>query len=404
MRTVVCALVVAASCAALAMAQPTDGTPEAKYWSSFRGPQEGVAAWDNAPTDWDGPSGKGVVWKAPLKLAGVSSPVVWGDHVYLTEGTDKERAVLAFDAATGKLLWRQVVPYGGKGTLPAVSDAGLALPTPTCDADGVYALFGTGDLAAFTPDGKPKWTLFLQKPQIGYGFSSSPCVAEGLVLVQFDCLVDGRVLAVETATGKIRWEVPRARSASWASPILIPGADGKPLLVVNGSGSVTAFDLQGNVVWDLDGVTGEVAPSPAYTDGHVYSVNQGSILLCTRAWETPGEVWRYADHQSDTSSPVAVRGLVLMVGSDGQLACVDAVNGKELWTYQIGGCYASLVASGDRVYALTREGTMHILAAERTLRLIAKCDLGEGSDATPAIADGRMYLRTRGHLWCLGER
>ena len=377
---------------------------DAKLWNSFRGPHEGVSPWDNAPTAWDGHRGKGVLWKTALKLGGVSSPVLWEDHVYLTEGTDRERALLAFDAATGKQLWRQVVPYGSKGTVPAVSDAGLALPTPTCDAEGVYALYGTGDLAGFTHDGRLKWHLFIQKPQIGYGFSSSPVVVEGLVLVQFDCQADGRILAVEAATGKIRWEVARARGGVWSSPIVIPGADGKPLFVVNGSGSVTAFDLQGNVVWDLDGVTGEVSPSPAYCDGIVYSVNQGSVLLCNRVWETPGEAWRYEDHQSDCASPIAVRGLVLMVGADGVLACVDAKTGKELWTYQVGGCYASLVSSGDRVYVLDREGVMHIVAAERAFKLIGKCELGEGSDSTPAFSDGRMYLRTRGHLWCVGDK
>jgi outer membrane protein assembly factor BamB len=403
MRIVLSMLIGVAGVAATALAQPGIESPAAN-WSCFRGPAQGVSPWDNAPTEWDGSSGKGVLWKTRLELSGVSSPVLWGDHVYLTEGTDRERALLAFDAATGKQLWRQVITHGGKGTVPAVSDAGLALPTPTCDADGVYALYGTGDLAAFTHEGKPRWTLFVQKPQIGYGFASSPIVAQGLVLVQFDCLADGRILAVEAGTGKIRWEVSRAHSAVWSSPILIPAADGKPLMVVNGSGSITAIDLDGNLVWDLDGVTGEISPSPAYTGGRIYAVNQGSMVLCLRAAGSPGEAWRYLDHLSDTASPVAAHELLFVAGADGQLACLDAATGKDQWTYQLGSCYASLVVSGDRVYAVDRTGVTHIVAAERALRVIAKCDLGEGSDATPAFSDGRMYIRTRSHLWCLGAK
>ena len=401
MRTALCIALGIVCLAPLALAADAP----AGYWNCFRGPHQGVAASDNAPVDWDGPSGRGVVWKAPLKMGGVSSPIVWGDHVYLTEGNDRERAVMAFDAATGKQLWRQVVPDGANGQpRPAVSDSGLALPTPVADADGVYALFGTGDLAAFTHQGKPKWKLFIQRPQLGYGFASSPCIAEHLVLIQFDCLADGRVLAVDTNTGQIKWNIDRARGASWSSPIIIPGADGTPMFVANASGSITAFDLTGSVVWDLDGVTGEVTPSPAYTDGHVYAVNVGSTLLCLRATCDPGEQWRYGKNLSDTSSPVALGGMVFMLGGNGKLACVNAETGQEFWAQQSPGCYASLVASGDRVYALSRQGTTEIVEAKPTYRLIAKCELGEGSDATPAIADGRIYIRTRGHLWCLGTK
>ena len=189
-------------------------------------------------------------------------------------------------------LWRQVIADGGQGLpLPPVSDAGLALPTPACDADGVYVLFGTGDLAAFAHDGKPKWQIFLKRPEIGYGYSSSPCVSNGLVFVQFDEINGGRVLAVETATGKIKWEHSRSRGPAWSSPIIIPGAEGKPQFVVNANGSATAYDLTGKRVWDVDGVNGQVTPSPTWWDGRVYLVNSGSRLICYKLSENPQAVW-----------------------------------------------------------------------------------------------------------------
>jgi outer membrane protein assembly factor BamB len=285
-----------------------------------------------------------------------------------------------------------------------VSDSGLALPTPACDANGVYAIFGTGDLAAFSHEGKPKWQIFLKRPVLGYGFASSPCVIDNLVCIQFDDYSDGRVLAVETSTGKTKWEHARSRGAAWSSPIIVRGDDGKPLFIVNANGSITAFDLTGKLAWDVDGVAGEVAPSPTWWKGHVYAVNAGSRLLCYKVSDNTKELWHRGGSLSDAASPVVVNGLFFMVTGDSRLVCLDAITGEELWKQRSPSTYASLVASGDRIYSLGRDGTMLIVAAERTYRLIATCALGEGADATPAMAANRIYIRGREHLWCIGAK
>jgi outer membrane protein assembly factor BamB len=374
-------------------------------WNCFRGPEGGVAPWTNAPVAWDGPSLQNVVWKTPLEASCVSSPVLWENHVYLTEADESGRRVRAFDAETGKELWRHTVPDGGKeAPLPPVSDAALAMPTPACNAAGLYVLFGTGDLAAFSHDGRPRWQIFLKRPEIGYGFASSPCVAEGLVCVQFDELNGGRVLAVESATGKVKWEQPRSRGPSWASPLLVSGPDGKPLIVVNANGSATAYDLTGKTAWDVDGVNGQVTPSPAWSDNRVYLANNGSKLLCYDVAGKAKLVWQQAGRLPDVASPVVVHGLFFMVTSGGQLMCIDAATGQAVWTHKSPRCYASLVASGDRVYALGRDGTMQIVAAEPTYHAIGTCSLGEGSDATPALGDGRIYIRGHNNLWCIGAQ
>jgi outer membrane protein assembly factor BamB len=374
------------------------------HWNGFRGPACGVSPWANAPTDWDGPSGRGVLWKTPLAVAGVSSPALWGDRLYLTEATDRDRAVLAFDAASGRQLWRQVVEDGDTSgaPLPAVSDYGLAMPTAACDATGVYALFGTGDLAAFSPAGQPLWRLYLGRPTIGYGFSSSPYVVNDLLFVQYDHHAAGRVLALDTRTGRIVWDVERSRGASWSSLMVVPGADGKPLVVANANGSTTGFDLAGNVAWDVDGATGEVAPSPAWWDGKVYAVNVGSRLFCHRVHGPAEKLRDVGGHLSDTASPVAVNGMLFMVTGSGYLSCFDALTGTKHWTQRGPGCYASLIASGDRIYAAGRDGLTLVFGAEKAYRTLATCALGEGVDATPAMMDGRLYLRGSGHLWCIG--
>ncbi len=377
-----------------AVSTPKKPAASVVNWSCFRGPKHGLSLWDRAPVSWDGPSGKGILWKTPLKVAGVSSPVLWGDRLFITEGDDNERAVLAFDANTGKQLWRQTVPDGGKGEpMPTVSDVGLALPSPVCDADGVYVLFGTGDLAAFTHDGKPKWQIFLKRPVIGYGYSSSPCLFGNLVCVQIDDHMAGRMVAVEAASGKTKWSLERSRGASWSSPIVIPGADGKPVIVANANGSVTAFDEEGKVVWDVDGVTGEVTPTPVWWEGRIYPVHVNSALLCfdvSKKTADPPKLWEYRGNLCDVASPVVVNGLLFMAkGSMGMLVCVDATTGKEVWSHEGPGCYASLVSCGGNIYSLGRDGTMLIVAAEPSYRPIATCKLGDGPDATPAFGDGR---------------
>lgn len=375
-------------------------------WNVFRGPNAGISPWTNAPILWDGTSGTGVLWKTPLKMSGVSSPVLWGKQIYVTEGDGKERAVLAFDAADGHLLWRQVVADGGNGTpLPPVSDYGLAMPTPVCDEKGVYALFGTGDLAAFSPDGKPLWQMYLGRPTIGYGFASSPSIASNLLCVQFDHHASGRVLAVETTTGQIKWNVERSRGASWSSLMVVSDADGKPLIVANANGSTTAYDLTGHVIWDVDGATGEVAPTPAWWKERIYSVNTGSKLLCHKVHGNAEKLWEYTAGQlSDTASPIVVNGLYFMTTGAGRLTCLDAETGGRIWVNDSPGCYASLISSGDRLYAMGRDGTSLIIKTDRTYQKIGMCSLGDGVDATPAMTDGRLYIRGSKWLWCLGNK
>ena len=381
---------------------------DASAWNCFRGPKQGVSPWTNAPAAWDGQSGKGVLWKTPLKMAGIGSPVVCGTNVYLLEADEQERAVLAFDAATGRRIWRQVVADGGKGAdLPQVSgDTGLAAPTPVCDEKGVYALFGTGDLAAFSPGGKLKWQVFLKRPENMYGHASSLCIAAGRIYIQYDQAgSDSRVLAVDTADGRTVWETPRAQGPSWSSPIIVPGANSKPLFVVNASGAVSAYDpATGKNVWEVEGVTGEVAPSPAYADGRIYAVNAGSRLVCYKVGEKIDKVWEYTDNLADISSPIVVNGLLFMVGG-GQFVCLDAVTGKEIWVKEGAVCYSSLIASGDRVYACGRDGTTIVFEAKRVYRQIVSCNLGgDAVDSTPAMGDGRIYIRGKENLWCLGVK
>lgn len=376
-------------------------------WACFRGPAAGVAAETNMPIAWDGRQDRGVRWKAALSKPGWSSPVLAAGHVYVTEADEAERAVQAFDAGTGTRLWRHAVMDGGGGdAMPATfMDTGLAAPTAACDGDGVYAVFATGDLVAFSHGGVKRWQVYLRRPDNPYGHASSLWVGGGLVCVQYDQRKNGRLLAIDAATGKTRWEKPRTLGAAWSSPIVFEAA-GRRMLVVNGNEAIEAFDVEtGESVWQVEGVKGEVAPSPATWNGRLYAANDSSRLVCydARSNGTPSMVWQYDEVLPDVASPVAAGGLLFLATSRGQIACLDAVTGKEQWRHEYAtGCYASPIVCGDRLYALDRDGTMRILAANRTFREIASCPTGEAADATPAFGDGCIFIRSQHRLWCVG--
>ena len=379
-------------------------------WNCFRGPRCGVAPGSNAPTVWNGKAGTGVLWQTPLAKAGVGSPVAGSGKIYLTSADEQVREVVAYDAATGRQLWRQEVADGGKAAgeaLPQTSaDTGLAAPTAACDDAGVYAIFGTGDLVAYAPDGKLLWQVYLGRPDNTYGHASSLLVDGGRLYVQYDQPEKGRVLAVDAAHGKTIWEKKRTQGAVWCSPVLVPGGDGRPVLLVNGQGALSAYEPDsGKELWSVDGVTGDVAPSAAWWNGRVFIAMASARMICYELAGKPVQKWEYAETLPDVASPVAADGLVYLATSAGQLACLDAADGKEVWKHDgPNGFYASPVICGSRVYALDREGVMHVLAAGRTFEELAASPLGDATDATPAFADGRIYVRTKSTLWCLGAK
>ena len=387
---------------------PPSATNAVAQWSCFRGPRYGVAVGSSAPTAWNGQTGAGVLWHVALAKTGHSSPVLWGGKLFLTVADEQAREVAAYDTANGNELWRQTVADGGKGeAMPQTSaDTGLSAPTAACDELGVYAVFGTGDLVAYSHEGKLRWQVYLHRPANDYGHASSLVVADGKVCVQFDQKEDGRVLAIEAASGKIAWEQKRSQGAAWSSPVVVTGTDAKPVLLVNGAGVLSAYAVaSGKELWHAEGVTGEVAPSPAYWNGRIMIAMAAARMVCYALAEKPEQKWEYAGELPDVASPVADQGLIFLAASSGQIACVDATTGAGLWRHDYAtGFYASPVICDNCVYALDRDGVMRIFAAERTFREIAACPLGEAADATPAFGNGRIYLRSKSTLWCVGAK
>ena len=384
-----------------------------QQWPSFRGAGGyGVARTAGAPIDWDGASLRAIRWKVPVPLPGNSSPVVWNDRLFLTGADDDAREVYCFQVDTGDLLWKAALPDfpGVPDSLPAVTeDTGFAAPTMAVHGDRAFCIFGTGDIACFDFEGELLWGKYLGDPDNHYGHSSSLLALDDLLFVQFDQHTNGRLLALDVATGTERWAVPRKR-ISWASPICADTGSGFQLILASEE-DVDAYDpATGALLWSEACLYGEVGPSPAFGDGLVLVANDNAsasaLSLKLEEGDTGGRVlWEWDDAMPDVSSPLAADGRFYICTSAGEIACLDAASGELAWLKEFDdGFYASPILVGDSVYVLDMRGTMMIFRTGPKYELIASPKLGETTVATPAFLNNRIYIRTLENLFCIEGR
>jgi outer membrane protein assembly factor BamB len=404
-------VVLLAGCpSAPALTRRLPGPGELKVnWPQFRGPGgNGVASPQDPPTDWDGASGRNILWKAEVPRSGRNSPVVWGDRVFLSGGDASAREVFCWDAETGKLRWRTVVPRkaGPAATLPEVTaDTGFAASTLAVNGRAVFAVFATGDLAALDLEGKILWARDLGVPDMHYGYASSLALYGDAIVVQYDQSEGGKLVAFAAADGSIRWDIPRESTSCWASPIVVD-TDRGVRIFANGTPFLMAHDPaeRGAVLWQLEGMMGENGSSPAYAGGRVFAANQ---LLCMVAADakTGAKLWEAYQDFPDISSPLAFDDVVVMAASYGVVVCRDAASGEVLGRREFEkGFWASPILAGGRIYALDRTGVMRIIAADRTLKLLASPAIGEKSDMTPAFRGGDIFIRSERHLFCIRRK
>lgn len=383
--------------------------PPAHAWPMFRGPFGlGVAVHHEAPKEWDGKSKKNVRWVAPIPKPGNNSPIVWDKVVCVSGGDDQGRAVYAYDADTGKPLWEgKIGSSGDGGAKKPTAEVGWCASTMATDGERVVAMAATGEINAFTMDGKPAWPGNLGAPKIQYGYGSSLAMFPGRVLIQLDTEAGGRVVALDAKTGKKIFDKPRAGvKSAWASPALAL-VGGKPQLLLAGDPFGGAHDpVTGEALWRTnwtEGAAVEVAPSPAYANGIVYFTVEHGKMVAVKAGEEKA-LWTYEGDEPNVSSPVATDKYVLMASAGGILTCLDAAKGNKLWTNEFDyGFDSSPVVVGDLVYLVDKKGTTHVLKLGDKFEEIARNELGEECGSTPSIPKGRVYLRTKTNLYCIGK-
>jgi outer membrane protein assembly factor BamB len=380
-----------------------------KYQSSFRGYLgQGISFHKNIPTDWDGPSGKNIKWKVALEKPGFNSPVIWGDKIFVASGDSEYRLVSCFDKNSGRLLWEHKADnIEGSPSVPpkTTDDTGLAAPTMTTDGYRVFAIFGTGDIIAFDLDGKRVWAKNLGVPVNHYGHSSSLIVWNDKLFVQYDTSKGGRMLALDTKTGNVVWDIKRNNMISWSSPMLYE-KDGKMQIVTTADPSVAGYDLEtGKELWRTEVLMGEVAPSAATWNGIIYASNEYAITIAIKPGPQGVEtVWETDEYLSEVSSPVASEGLLFLATSYGVLVCYDALTGENVWEKQFDeGIYSSPMVAEGKLYIIDMGGVMHVFKVDRTGTLINEPKLGEAAFAVPVFEDGRIYLRGKNSLFCIEQ-
>jgi outer membrane protein assembly factor BamB len=391
--------------AASATTQPAD------TWPGFRGPGGLGIAGGTYPTQWDGSTGKNILWKRRIPLPGHNSPAISGGRVFLAGGTAEKRDVYCVDAARGAILWSKQVSVGGPALPDSAVDAGWAPSTMAVWGDRVFAIFPTGDLICLDRDGNEVWRQNLGPIKNIYAHCSSLITFDSLLLVQLDQGTAkenlSAMLAFDCASGKSAWRTPRPVTVSWSTPAIVTGPSGSQLLALGDPWVVAYEPKTGREIWRAKGMAGEVVTSPAFANGIAYAATEASQLVAFRTdgrgdITTTGRKTTEADAMPDIVSPVAVGGRVLLVASGGSVSFVDASTGKQLWTQEFDeGFHASPIVAGNIAYVTDRKGATHVIELGDSFREIAKCPLGEAVEATAAFSGSRIYLRGEQDLFCI---
>ncbi len=425
------------------------GSAPASDWPSFRGPgARGVADGEGLPVEWNVRSGKNVRWKAAVPGLGHSSPVVWGDRLFVTTAvgaTSEAPLVLgdeggighATDAGTlswrlyclsaddGRVLWHAEAFSGAPRAKRHVKSS-QANATPVTDGRTIVGLFGSEGAAAFDWNGKVLWRAdlgvlnpgLLDDPTSEWGSASSPVLAGDRVFVQVDRHAGSFLAALDLATGRRLWTVARDERPVWATPLL-HDTDGRRELVVVGGHYVRAYDPKdGRELWRFKDEAEVKTPSPFAAEGllvfaggyrgrPLYALKPGAtgdVSVPEDAKSGPFLAWRSEPGGPYTTTPVAYKDRIYTVRDEGIFTALDLRTGKVLYRERTGATHsASPVASDGRVFLAAEGGEVLVLGAGGAFEVLARNDMGEPVFATPAIARGTLYLRTRGHVYAIAS-
>ena len=388
-------------------------------WPQFRGPDgQGHSDAKGIPVEWS--EEKNVKWKMPVPGQGFSSPVISGGQIWMTssEMEGKSLHAICLDLATGNLLHNiEVITTDDAGPRHRLN--GYASPTPVLDEKYVYVHFGPRGTVCLNRNGKIIWKNTGFKYNVIQGGASSPILHGDLLLLTCDGIDFQFIVALEKETGKVRWKQPRAHleaaakkrsiaKMSYSTP-LIQSINGKNQLVCSGADHVAAYDLgTGRELWWMPYDGFSIVGRPSYGNSLFYVV--GSIRqdhFCVYAVR-PGDgqlkpdeiVWKYSKSVPHVPSPLLVGREIYFVHDGGVATCLDALTGQPLWQERLGGNHdASPIEIRNRLYFLNREGKATVLTAGRKFEVLATNQLEGTFKASPAVADGALFLRNESHLY-----
>jgi outer membrane protein assembly factor BamB len=399
----------------LSLAFSTSAVQAEKNWPRWRGPHEnGHAMEKGLPTKW---SENSVTWKTPLKGQGQSSPVIWGERIFLTTALEKgkQRVVMCINRNDGQVVWEKVAWTGE----PELSHRMNGWASATCVTDGehVYAFFGRGGgMFCYTMDGQLTWKKDLGHFETPWGVSACPVLHGDLVIQNCDADKDAYIIGLNKKTGEQVWRTKRDDIRGWSTPILVKAA-GRDELVVNGDTGVRAYNPQtGKEYWFCKSYTGRGTPTLTPAAGLLIAVNgkpgpiyavkpggNGDVTATHRTWTTKRGGGR------DLPSPITIGNYVLVVNMKGILTCYDAKSGKELWVERLAGNYsAAPIAYDGLAFFITEAGETVVVKAGPKADVVGRYGVG-GSDteifrSSHTPSDGQVFIRSDRVLYCVGKR
>lgn len=389
-----------------------------RQWPSFRGADgSGVTALADIPDDWDGSSGRNILWKTEISLPGHNSPVIWGEQVFLSGATEEQQQVYCFDLNTGTMLWANDVTIAddpARADMYIMDDTGCAAPTVVTDGIRVAAIYAGGDIGCFSINGTKLWERHLGVPQSAYGYAASLAAFEKTIIVQYDVTYEtesSRLIALDWQTGQIVWQTPRPVPNSWTSPTVVKVGDVSQLLT-SGSPWVIAYDPRtGKELYRADCLSGDVAPTQIYANGKIIAIDPYNAITAVNVENASGDVtgthlaWRSPADIPDICSPVSNGALVWTLTTNGTLIAFDTTDGSEVYSHSLDAAVqASPSLVGQTLYILTERGTMILAGTGREFTENKRLELGEKCFASPAFAPGRIVIRGQKNLYCIGAK
>ena len=422
-----------AAVAAVCLLMSSLSTARAENWPAWRGPRGDGSSLDTEfPLEWDGPSGKNIAWKVKTPGVGHASPIVWGDRLFLVACLEEreERVLLCYDSRTGEKVWQKTVleaPLETKNKLNSYASS-----TPATDGELVYVAFQEVDgamvesrntskprpitsgqmvVAAYDFAGNRRWLMKAGEFASCHGFCSSPILHRDKVIVNGDHDGESYIVALDKGTGETVWKRPREHKTRSYTPPLIRETNGRTQMVFSGSHCVVSLDPDdGSRHWKIDGPTEQYVASMVY-DGKLFFMAAGFPTYHVLGIRPDGEgnvtdshvAWHVTNVRCYVPSPVVVSDYLYVADDRGTANCFDTATGDRLWQERLGKHYsASLIVAQGLVFFLADDGTMTLVRPGPELDVVRRNELAEECRASPAISDGRLYLRGMENLYCIG--
>jgi len=423
-------------------------------WPSFRGAQaSGISEGQNLPDAWNAKTGENILWRTAIPGLAHSSPVVWGNRIFVTSAVSsdqkatfrpglygdgdasKDRSrhrwmVYALDKRSGKVLWERVA-HEGEPIEKRHIKATYANSTPATDGRIVVAWFGSQGVHAYDVNGRFLWKVDLGRLDLGaydiptfeWGSASSPIIWNGLVILQCDTQADSFLLALDAATGKTAWKTDRDELPSWGTPTVAATANG-PELVANASKYIRGYDPRnGKELWRLGRSSKITAPTPVFSDG-VFVVasgrgperpifvvrpnSRGDLTLPEGKTNSESILWSRTGRGSYMPTPLVYNGILYVLANNGLFDAYNLQTGEEIYRQRLpligSGFSASPVAADGKIYLSNEDGEILVIAAGQKFAHLGTNSMGELLMATPALSDGVMYVRSAGTLFAIGSK